>query len=504
MSSNPQQLLQTLLSIMEAGTAPAYMLNKSFDVYTFAQNLFKDIEDKRSSITALTRTQAAQLSQNNLQFSAVKHESRLNCFYRLLGLPTEINLDNSFSFLDASGNKITNKANLTKKLLQREYEQLSLTFKQFLSANTLADLNTQLNSLQQQEKELIAELFDPNVINTNRLFPIVQFNQIQNVVGDSNRIAPPFASTEERYVNSSLMSPPFLESVITIRLLQQSGGSKINTQGAVEDIILQALGFALAELAKQYHRNQSEAENALKDGIALIRNKVVGVNSPAVKAADINANTRENDGITTANDVRSKYTQQQIQLYEAAISLLPTENDVIPTDIQINDVPFQNRNIKANALTNSFISIINANNDALQRSIQDNKKTLQKRQLTQDKLTAELGSSIGKIGGISLAEIIIVISALFVMEEQDLVGLISKTRFDQLIGATNNNTTTSSSTNDSGQQTTAQKQINIFDILKQFKDTRTSTTNAVQKLQDIVSSIYISFKNQLATAHIID
>ncbi len=505
MASNTK-LLQALLTIMQQDHPPAFFLNKQFDIYKFAQNLFQDVENKRSSVTALTRGQAQQLGKNNLQFSNVKHESRINTLYRLIGLPSELSFDKSFSLLDAHGGKITKKEDLTKNLLQREFEQLQLTFKQFLEANTLQELNTKLDSTQAQEQQLIAELFDPHRININRLFPIVQFGQIQSVVEPKSRISPSFASTDERYVNEILTQPPFLESVITIRLLQQSGGAQVNTQGAVEDIILESLGYALGELVKQYHRNQAEAEEHLKAGIALIRNKVAGVNSPALKKPDLNANTRENDGITTELDIRAKYTQDQLKIYDAVISLLPTENDVIPIGTSIGNTPFQSRSIKENALTQSFLSIINANLDAIQRSITDTKKVMQKRQLTQDKLTAELNSSIGQIGGISLAEIIIVISALFVMDEQDLVGLVSDNRFNQLVGATNNNTTASSSTVSSGGTTNApQKDINIFDILKQFDGRngvkRTPTVTAVQVLQDIVKAIYDAFVKQLGKAH---
>ena len=507
MAANPP-LLQTLLTIMQQDHPPGFFLNKQFDIYKWAQDLFKDIENKRSSITALTRNQVQSLGAQNLKFSNVKHESRINAFYRLLGLPTELDVKN-FKLLDSSGNTITTNDALAKKLLQREYEQLQLTFKQFLQSSSLEELNAKLNSTQEEELQLIAQLFDPNYLqnHTDRLFPIVQSSQIQNVVEPSNRIAPPFASTLERYVGSTLLDPPFLESVITIRLLPQSGGSAINTQGAVEDVILQALGYALAELGKQYHRNQAEAEKHLIDGIATIRSTVSGVNSPAVKKADINANSRENDGITTETDIRSQYTQAQVSLYEAIISLLPLDNDIIPIGTDINGTPFQARNIKTNALTSSFVGIINSNLDALQRSIQENKKVLQKRQLTQDKLNGEINSAIGELGGISLAEIIIVISALFVLDEEDLVGLISKSRFDQLVSATNNNTSASSSgVSSTGQANTAQKQLNIFDVLKQFQTgpkKRTDTTAAVQILQDVVKTIYKSFVDQLAKAHML-
>lgn len=502
MAATPR-LLQRFIDLMRKEQPPSFMLNKSFDVATFAQSLLKDIEDKRSSITAITREQAKQLGQENLKFSSSKHESRINAFYRLLGLPTELDLSGEFELKDSSDNKIKTRKDLIKVLLQREYEQLILTFKQFLQSNSLEDLNKQLDGIQAKEQQLIAELFDPNHINTSRLFPMIQFSQIQNIVENTNRISPSFASIQERYVNETLTKPPFLESVITIRLLPQSGGSKINTQGAVEDAVLQSLGFALGELVKQYQRNQSEAEKHLLDGIATIRSKVPGINSPIVKSGDINANQRENDGITVPHDIRSTYTQQQIDLYAAVISLVPLENDIIPTGLNIQDTPFQSRNIKENALTGSFLDIIRSNIDALNRIQQENRRVFQKRQLIQDKLTAELGSSIGEIGGISLAEILIVIAALFVLDEEDLIGLLSKSRFDQIISASNNNTSTSSrSQNSAGQPDTAQKQINIFDILAQFKDSRTNTTMATKILQDVVKAIYNEFLIELGHAHI--
>lgn len=496
------QLLQKFIEIMQTGIPPAFFMNKPFDIKNWAEKLFKDIEDKRSGVTALSRSQAQQLGQAILQFSSVKHESRLNCFYRLIGLPNELNIsitDNS-ALLDDSGNTLNSSDDLSKKLLQREFEQLQLTFTQFLQSNSLQDLNTQLDATQIREEKLIAQLFDPNYIDSNRLFPILQYSQIQNIVESRYKIAPSFASMEERYINGILSSPPFLESVITIRLLPQSGGTTINSQGAVEDIILNSLAYALAELSKQYQRNQSDAEKMLIDGISKIRDKVSGVNSALVKQANIDANTRENDGIVTELDIRTINMQNQANLYSAIISLLPLDNDIIPVGLQISDVPFESRSIKNNALTSSFVEIINSNLDALQRATAETKKIIVKKKLTQDKLTAEIGSSIGQIGGISLAEIIIIISALFIIDENDLVGLLSTSRYNQIINTSNDNTSTSTASTDSSNQ--AQKQINIFDILKQFKDTKTDTLSALIAFQNTIKSIYSAFKIQLSNAHI--
>lgn len=498
------KLIQQFKSLFQAGEQPAYLLNKQVDTYSFAQSLFKAIEDKRSGITALTRQQATSLGQTNLQFSNAKHESRINTFYRLLGLPTEQDIGNQFSLLDESGNTITDNTVMVKDLVNREYEQLLLTFNQYLSANTPQQLNEQLNSFQATEQKLIAQLFDPNTIKTTRLFPIVQFSQVQNLVEPRNRICQSFATIEERYVNETITYPPFLETVITTRLLQQSGGTAINTQGAVETIALQTLAYSLANLSKTYNRNQAEAEKHLLDGIATIRPKPPEVNSSLVKAPDLNAGERQNDGITTAGDIQSNYRLDQIELYSAAVSLLPVETDVVPIATDINNTPFQSRGIKENALTSSFIDIINSNTDAMNRIIANSKKTLQKRQYRQDKLTAELGGIIGEIGGISLAEIIIVIAALWVMDEEDLVGLLSKARYDKITGATNSNTTTNSNAaNSSGNTTTSTKQVNIYDILKQFKSTRTATPKAVQILQNIVQDIYKAFVVELGKAHIL-
>lgn len=511
MSADPK-LLQTLIGEMTQGNSPAFFLNKPFDVYNWAQNIFKEIEDKRSSVTAITREQISQIGKDNLHFSNSKHESRINALYRLIGLPTELNLLETIHLMDANGNIIENKKDLTKKLLEREYEQLKFTFNQFIQSNNISDLNTKINSTQKQDIELIAELFDTNYLqnHTTRLFPMVQYSQIQNIVEAENRIAPSFASTQERYVGAQLMQPPFLESVIVIRLLPQSGatqikdsqGNIINSSSAIEDIIIKSLGFALSELAKQYHRNQSDAEKLLLDGIAKIRDSVTGINSPFLKKGSLDANTRENDGIITSGDIRSTYTKTEINLYESIISLLPLENDVIPIDIDFDGRPFETRHIKENALTSAFAEIIKSNLAALQRAQEDEAKMLKKRQTIQDKLVAEIGSLIGSQGGISLAEVVIIISALFVLDEEDLLGLLSKSRFDQLVTSSNNTTTSNSN-----KENASQKQINIFEILKQYQNgtngvkQRTGTTLAVNILQNTIKKIYDSFVIQLAISH---
>lgn len=508
------KLLAPFITILQNDNQPAFMLNKQFDVSKFAQSLFHQIEEKRSAVTALAKSDASAIAfANNLKYSSVKHESRINTLYRLIGLPSDDNVkDGDIGLVDAEGKSILSKKDLRKYLASREFEQLQITFQTFLQANTQEDLNTQLASSQKQLLQLIAQLFDPNPTTVTRLFPAIQFAAVKTLVEPKFRIAPIFATTDERYINETPLTSPFLESVIIIRLLPQSGqsgagttGTNINTQGAVEDIIIQSLAFSLAELAKQYHRNQAEAEDHLKNGIALIREKPPGVSSSEVKAANINAGTRQNDGITTESDIRSKYSLDQVNLYSAIISLLPLQNDIIPTGIDIDGDPLQTRNLKDNALTSAFLDIVTANAAALQRSIDESKKVVKKRQVLQDKLTAELGSLIGEIGGISMAEILIVISALFIMDEEDLVGLIPKSRFDQVIANADQTQTQSSQINDDGSPGTPNKLINIFEVLKEFdtdsETPRTDTNTALVVLQDIIEEIYLAFAVELSKAH---
>lgn len=514
------ELLQNLINIMSQDNPPAFFLNKGPDISKFALHLFNEIEKKRSYVTAITREALGDTDLSaKLQFSNIKHESRINALYRLIGLPTEADIvEDNFSILNANKMEIKNRDDLSKYLASRELEQLTITFNEYLKSNTVEDFNKQINIAEDSIGDVIYGLFDPNVINPNRLFPVVQFSKIQNIVETANKISSVFASVSERYINGKLTTPPFLESVIVIRLLKQSGGTDINTQGAVEDIILQSLGFALGNLSKQYNSNQQKAEALLKDGIAFLRGRVVQASSPFLKQANINANTRQDDGNKTEADVRSGYTQQQLKLYEAVINLLPIDNDIIPIGTNIDDKPTDARGIKENALTGSFLSIINDNLGAIQRSIETTKKVMKKRQLTQDKLEGELGAAIGQIGGISLAEIIIVIASLFVLDENDLVGLIPRERFNELIinsattsgndqaaaGATTGassavGTDSSSINNDSNNS--KEKQINIFDTLKQFKDSRHSTLESIKTLQDTIGTLYEAFKKKLAASH---
>src|ERR1041385_6773447 len=106
MAANPQ-LLQTLITIMKQDNPPGFFLNKQFDTYKWAQTLFQELENKRSSVTALTKSQANALGKDNLLFSGIKHESRLNALYRLIGLPSELSLSDNFKLLDEAGNSIT-------------------------------------------------------------------------------------------------------------------------------------------------------------------------------------------------------------------------------------------------------------------------------------------------------------------------------------------------------------------------------------------------------------
>lgn len=497
-----QDLLNADFNQSTDNTSVSSLLNKQIDGLKIAQTLFQDIEGKRSSATALSRNDANTL-KGNTQLTSIRHESRINTLYRLIGIPSEINLEGgqSINFIDNFGQPITSTAALSKTLLSREFEQLSIYLNNLrVQASSTSDYNKALDQAQAQGLQLIGDLFDPTKIKTTRLFPAIQFSAIAAVVETANRIAPVFASTNEKYLNGKLLPSPFLESVITIRLLPQSGGTAINTTGAVEDVIIASLAYTLVDIARKFNINQSNAEKMIVDGIATIRSAPpTGISNTALaKSGDANAGERETNSPKVELDIQQQNLQDQITLYGDITALLPLENDVIPTAGNLSGTPITSTNIKDNALTGSFLGLINFNLDAVNRINQQNSATLKKRQLVQDKLTAEIGSIIQNVGGISIAEIIIVLSALFILDEQDLMGLIPLTRFNQITAQTN---TTQTSTN---ANSTPQRQINIFSVLQQYKESRHNTNLALKNFQDLIQQIYNSFTDLLKKSHSIN
>lgn len=485
-----------LLQLYKNKLKGSVVFNLQKDTLSMSESLFKQIEERRGRVTTFSPNSTEE-TQPVLKVSANKQESRINALYRLIGLPGDTDLSDEaydksgVKLINSQGSTLSDVETLRKDLLQREFRQ----FSSFLQVK--GDKEAQVDATEERLRSSLA-LFNPqNIIKRkNHLLPPVQLTEINYLTDPSGKIAPLFATKIEKTIDSIMIPGSFLETVLMIRLLPQSGlGDAQENFGAVEELLLDTLAISLKHIVLSYTKNQTAAEKLIVDGIMKIRD-MSNVNNPLHKKGDSQAGSR--DPQSSPNSAAAKLDKNSNSLskiYDSIVSLLPTTKNLAAAysstgaNVQVN-------NIADNALTGPFLDFIKLNNNAVSKIQNETKETLKKRQAVQDNLTAEIMSLLGRpeFGDVSMSDVLIVITALFILDEPDLVGLIPTRRFKQLAQRANNR-------DDSNPMWQILKEYDVDDPGMMTVGTKTNMPLALSRLSSLIVQLYEVFADELSSKY---
>jgi len=104
------------------------------------------------------------------------------------------------------------------------------------------------------------------------------------------------------------------------------------------------------------------------------------------------------------------------------------KEEVLQTLLPSNDV-IENTNNKSSAfatLVNPFSSLLNYGLDQLKKQAQDIENSVKKNIQEVDRLRVELEMMTGEFTGLSIVDVIMVITALFIIDKEKLVALLDK------------------------------------------------------------------------------
>ena len=406
---------------------------KSFSEFNnidFARSIIKEVDNIRSY---------DQYVDDNNAFQKRPSESRLNAFFRLIGLPMFV----------VKKNKDSGESEISNIIMSPGFSGAELEDFVIEDAESVGDLNLS-NVLQARERALLQRENSIGTAKFNKYMTLALLNPlplVSNLVDDSgelvdsrfdgsdreafkaleplvtsylpikpveNELSKPFSLKDDRQINNTTeLKKPFIEFVANIRLksaansVGQDSIDRSNDQlssiestlteedydkvlseyqnvmvsGILEDYILSKLSSSIDQLASALSSLQSSQEALLQqDDFIISVQSSSGKNNVFGKkvSTSTNVEVRENSKLGKRLESLNLILARE----EAFLSLLPT-NDT-------SDSNESTKNVVANALIDSFIDLINSDIKEIRKEKTQIESKIQKTTQEVDKLRLKL------------------------------------------------------------------------------------------------------------------
>jgi len=469
---------------MGSNTPDANALDK-FDVIKFAKDMLAEVDQ----IRAYERIPDDKTKEG----LKVPSESRLNAFYRLVGLPMLVTIEDenkkdgekvannegasaarvlSPGFFGGkfSGKKIKNSETEIKvegnnrkisTILNIREGELSI----IESSVGTEDSNDNMTKALKDALPLIANVSEKNskrygpvtVGNTNfkrqafkKLLPPVTSYKV--ILPVRNEVARPFTLEEnDKKVDSqTTLKLPFIETVVRIRLISAANAESAADQaknqefqnsvetvtsaeniesfnnlkaGLLEYFIIDKLLAAFYQLAIKWKEIKKKQEVVTKSVDFKVSIKTSSSRaSPFGKRIEADFESDSN-AIRKLKDLQNKLAREEILL-----SLLPTEDTLLKTNAKTANT----KNTSFSALTDQFSKLITFNSEQLRKAVSREEEFIKKQVGAIEKLRVEIDTMTGEFTGLSIPDVLAVISALFVIDVDALIGLLDADAVDNM------------------------------------------------------------------------
>jgi hypothetical protein len=443
-----------------------------FNIIEFAKKVLEEVESIRSY---------SDISSDNQVSSNIPNESRLNAFFRLVGLPMFLILEDKnddgesasgvvspgFSGGHLDDFNIKDIDNISDMELG---ELLTLREDAFLSRESAIgtpELNRSMTLAISDPIPITPDLPDRENshkgsfygISSERttfkmLTPLVA--KYKKVLPIENELARPFATKEERSINNTTeLRRPFIEMVMRIRLItatnanNAAGSDKIEEQlnaikasissgdfntvinnlnkilisGILEKFVIEKLMKSLAQLSKKVISLIRKQDYLLKQDVYEVNVKTSSAKSNLFsKLTDVSTdlNLRENSELGRKLESLKRIMARE----DAFLSLLPSDDTV--------DENSYTKNALSCALFDSFVDLLSHDTTEIKKSINRIEGQIQKSKREIDELRLELDLITGEFSGLSMIDIIAVIIGLFLIPLDDLMALVDAQVLDNM------------------------------------------------------------------------
>lgn len=442
------------------------------DIVKFGKDVLSEVDSIRSYVAAFN-DETQQLTDQR------PTESRVNAFFRLVGLPMFVSVSPNNEKGKSSGGDSAQKV-LTPGYQRggaingivtdsKETQLMGPDGKQE-DAQTL--LKTREKKLLEREQKIgttemdirtASAFYDPLGLTLNenkkdgngsevfkRVSPFaVSYSQI---LPARNELSKPFLADPEDGrppPSSTSIRRPFIETAIRIRLVTLEGGSQAQTDylatirtrvalvsttaanalpqeaSLYEAFIIDQMLGALDQFADKWVLLQNKRERLLKNiAIALKPRTTSAKRSSFGKQGNAAVEWKMKDNTETGK--RLAALNRGLAVSEAMIGLLPTE------DVTNLTTGTKTQNITPNALTNAFVSVLRQPIEQQKKKIEELKSTIEAETQRADRLRLELEMLTGEFTGLSLPDVVFTILGLFLVERKDLVAMLDSSTLDQM------------------------------------------------------------------------
>lgn len=460
---------------------------KELNVIEFAKKVMKEIESIRSFDRAIDK---------ETQGDKTPSESRINAFFRLIGLPMFVNIYeeengktkkvlDEIKFLNPGFSKSVSSSLAGKNIDDTNSEYNDINGK----SNKLLFIlsNREVNLRQIEEKIGTNEMNDrmakalcspldigPDFVGTlipysqprggkdtqnerevfKQLFPLITSSR--EVLPLRNQIARPFTLSErERVIDrETILRKPFLEQVIRIRFVEYGSSQTKEEKQKTQD-----LENSIKQLIGEDEYNSLFATTFSK--INLLEEFVINKFLYAIKSlAKYWVKLNEKDRVRILREVRPnisiKTGSSRSSMFGKRVELssiisgtkngeklnklnkLISEEELLiallpsDEDEKKEEKQAQTRNITPSALQTPFLEILEYN---LNKNKNERNELLanSKRNLKKlEVIRLELDAMTGEFTGLSLPDIIMVLAGLFIMDRDELLNLLDKYTIDNM------------------------------------------------------------------------
>lgn len=389
------------------------MSKTDFDLMSFGANIIETIDSIRS------------VGKTN---SSNPDESRINAFYRALGLPAIV--------IDE------------KSIPDEPFNNGNIFVKSDVSIEAISALSTRESAFKKKiEEEEINNFLDVNkasildsIVGRKRgtLFPMIA-NAAVIVKPQNRRVAGAFfVDDKEITFNDTIYRRPLIETIIFIRLKSESG--EYNTD--LSNKLLEDFGKS-GDIFKNIKINEAASIllERLVDVLSSLRTSFqtilfeLGQTRDEVRKTfktSINSNPESNPEEQQSEDGSLESMlkkQQEEQQYKEAVMVVFEYDDSLKADRDKNEKIA--RNMRDAVCASSFLKLISSD-DLLKKDIEETKEKIQKVTQEQKKNQQMLDLLLGVFGGLSALDVIAVVFALFTIPMKNLLGLLNTDAFDRL------------------------------------------------------------------------
>lgn len=440
------------------------------DIIKFAKDIMSEIDSIRSY--SYSTGDDSRISDNR------PTESRVNAFFRLVGLPMIVSVsptnEKDTSITKSSQKTMTpgflsgSRADMVIADSEDAKIEHPITNKLMSVQELLNERETKLLDFEKQigtedrDKRRAKAFYVPMELKTDedkkdkyglRIFKRISpyLVSFRDILPGSNELSKPFLADPESGrppPDSSQLKRPFIETAIRIRFVSIEGGNQAQTDylkgiqdrldqvspkaanlvpkqsSLLEAFIINQMLSAIDQFADMWTNLQRRRESFLKDNLFVFMPKTSSSkNNPAGKQGnfaielDIPDHSQMGQKLSAINN--------SIAVDEAIIGLLPTQD---LTSLNGDKV----KNVMPNALTNSFVSVLRQPLEWQKKKMNDLNSTIAAQNQAADRLRYELETMTGEFSGISLIDVVFIILSLFLIQKEDLIGLLDQQTIDEM------------------------------------------------------------------------